>query len=88
VGREIARVELPTWAAARPELVARVQAVIVDQCRRGQGYPVALARAHEQAVVSGADRARFQELVTRALVSRGLPDHPSGKQASKLARAV
>jgi hypothetical protein len=62
--------------------------VVVDQCRRGQGYPVALARAHEQAVVSGADRLRFNELVARALVSHGLPDQPSEKQASKLARAV
>jgi hypothetical protein len=88
VGREVARVEMPAWAAAQAPLVARVQAVIVDQCRRGQGYPVALARAHEQAVVSGGDRLRFNELVTRALVSRGLPDNPSEKQASKLARAV
>ena len=88
VGREVARVELPTWAAERPELVARVQAVVVDQCHRGLGYPVALARAHEQAVIGGAERQRFQELVARALVARGLPDHPSEKQASKLARAV
>ena len=88
VGREIARVELPVWAAERPELVARVQAVVVDQCRRGQGYPVALARAHEQAVIGGVERQRFEELVARALVARGLPDHPSEKQASKLARAV
>ncbi len=88
VGREIARIELPTWAAARPELVDRVHAVLVDQCRRGQGYPVALARAHEQAVIGGVERQRFDELVARALVVRGLPDHPSEKQASKLARAV
>jgi hypothetical protein len=88
VGREIARVEMPVWAAERPELVARVQAVVVDQCRRGQGYPVALARAHEQAVIGGAERQRFDELVARVLVARGLPDHPSEKQASKLARAV
>jgi hypothetical protein len=88
VGREVARVELPAWAAARPALVDRVQAVLLDQCRRGQGYPVALARAHEQAVIGGAERQRFNELVARALVARGLRDHPSEKQASKLARAV
>ncbi len=88
VGREVARVELPAWVAAQPEQVARVQAVVLDQCRRGQGYPVALARAHEQAVISGAERQCFQELVARALVARGLPDRPSEKQASKLARAV
>jgi NurA domain len=88
VGREIARVELPVWAAERPALVARVQAVVVDQCRRGQGYPVALARAHEQAVIGGVERQRFEEVVARALVARRLPDHPSEKQASKLARAV
>jgi hypothetical protein len=88
VGREIARVELPTWAAEQPALVARVQTVIVDQCARGQGYPVALARAHEQAVIGGAERQRFRELLARALVQHGLPDRPSEKQASKLSRAV
>jgi len=88
VGREVARVELPVWAAEQPALLARVQAVVVDQCRRGQGYPVALARAHEQAVIGGVERQRFEELVARALVARGLPDYPSEKQASKLARAV
>jgi hypothetical protein len=65
-----------------------VQAVVVDQCRRGHGYPVALARAHEQAVVGGAERQRFKELVARALVAQGLRDRPSEKQASKLSRAV
>ncbi|HWP29635.1 MAG TPA: DNA double-strand break repair nuclease NurA, partial [Chloroflexota bacterium] len=88
VGREVARVELPAWAAAQPDLVARVHAVVVDQCRRGQGYPVVLARAHEQAVVGGADRQRVEELIRQTLVVHGLPDRPSAKQASKLVRAV
>jgi hypothetical protein len=88
VGREVARIELSSWAAERAELVSRVQAVVVDQCRRGHGYPVALARAHEQAVVGGAERQRFKELVARALVAQGLRDRPSEKQASKLSRAV
>jgi hypothetical protein len=88
VGREVARVELPAWAAVQPDLVARVHAVVVDQCRRGLGYPVVLARAHEQAVVGGADRQRVEELIRQALVVRGLPDQPSAKQASKRVRAV
>jgi hypothetical protein len=62
--------------------------VLVDQCQRGQGYPVALARAHEQAVITTADRVRLSQMIARALAGEGLPDRPSEKQASKLVRAV
>lgn len=88
VGREVARLEVVAWAAGRPALLARAHAVVVDQCRLGQGYPVALARAHERAVVTSADRRRVNELVARALVAQGLRDRPSEKQAAKLVRAV
>ena len=64
-------------------------------CRRWWSTSAGAARATRCAgpraragVVGGGDRLRFNELVTRALVSRGLPDNPSEKQASKLARAV
>jgi hypothetical protein len=51
VGRGIARVEIPRWVAENPGMVALVHTLIYDQCMKGQGYPVALARAHEQALM-------------------------------------
>jgi hypothetical protein len=82
-GREIARVELPRWVARSPELVDRLHAVIYDQCQRGAGYPVALARAHEQAVVREGDRRAFRQLLESSLLRSRLSSAGSLKQAAK-----
>lgn len=79
---EIARVEFPRWVEERG-LIDMLQALILDQCRRGQGYPVALSEAHEQAVVTGADREQFQYLVEMALSEKRLPTTTSAKSRSK-----
>ena len=60
-GEEIGRVEVPSWVADNPDLLGLVHALVVDQCERGRGYPVALMEAHEQAVVTGSDRRYFAE---------------------------
>lgn len=67
-GTEIARLELPAWVT--PDGLERLVAATVDQCRKGLGYPVSLAEAHEQAVVRAADRRAFLELLRRQDVSR------------------
>jgi len=88
VGREIARVEVPAWVAQDQVLLDRLHAVIYDQAQKGNGYPYALSRAHEQAVVNTADRERFNELVTAALLRQGLPVRTSEKSRSKGRRAI
>ncbi|MPZ15280.1 MAG: hypothetical protein GEU73_12795, partial [Chloroflexi bacterium] len=88
VDREIARVEVPAWVAEDGSALDLVHAAIWDQARRGQGYPVALARAHEQAIVAAADRRAFEQLVTEALARAGVPASASEKQISKSLRAV
>lgn len=80
---EIGRVELPDWAADDEALLALVHALVVEQCRLGPGYPVALKEAHEQAVVTGADRQYFVGLVEAALSDNGLPVYSSEKNNSK-----
>lgn len=85
---EVARVEVPRWVAEDPASLARVHALVVDQCSRGQGYPVALARAHEKAVVTGGDRQRFAELLAGAWAARDLEIAFSAKQMAKRRRAV
>ena len=47
-GQEIARIEVPQWVALEEGLLALSHTLIVDQCRRGKGYPAAIAEAHEQ----------------------------------------
>lgn len=63
VGDEIGRVEIPAWIAHDARLVDLVAQVVLDQCGKGQGYPVVLAEAHEQAVVKGPDRELFYHLI-------------------------
>jgi hypothetical protein len=82
-GEEIARVEVPRWVAQDENLLALAHSLILDQCRRGQGYPVAISEAHQQAVISGTDRRIFKEMVAEALETRGLPAYTSEKERSK-----
>ena len=80
---EIARVEIPAWVADSPDLLSLVHAGLVDQCRKGHGYPVALSEAHEQAVVTAGDRDEFRVMVETALGAHRLPVYTSLKDRSK-----
>jgi hypothetical protein len=88
VDEEIARVEVPQWVARNDDLLSLTHSLVYDQCRRGHGYPVALSEAHEQAVVTGADRDNFWELVESTLVAEHLPSSGSAKSLSKRTRWV
>ena len=83
VDDEIARVEIPQWVAMDESLLNLAHALVLDQCQRGQGYPVALSEAHGQAVVTGADRENFWQLVESSLVDEHLPSVASAKSQSK-----
>jgi hypothetical protein len=88
VDDEIARIEVPQWVAQSETLLNITHSLVLDQCRRGHGYPVALAESHEQAVVTGAARESFWELVEATLVEEHLPSAVSAKSASKRTRWV
>jgi hypothetical protein len=85
---EIARVEIPQWVARDENLLALTHSLVLDQCQRGQGYPVALSEAHEQAVVTMADRENFWTLVESSLVEEHMPTPTSGKSRSKRTRWI
>ncbi|MBK9711217.1 MAG: DNA double-strand break repair nuclease NurA [Kouleothrix sp.] len=88
VGREVARVELPRWVAEDRAAVDLLHTLIYDQCMKGQGYPVALARAHEQAIVRAADRRAFLSIVEGSLLRAELPASDSRKRESKDRQAL
>ena len=77
-----------TWVAEDEALLGLVHSLVVEQCRLGPGYPVALKEAHEQAVVTGGDRQYFVELVSGALEQQGLPVYSSEKNISKMRRWI
>ena len=85
---EVGRVEVPDWVASDEALLGLVHSLVAEQCRLGPGYPVALKEAHEQAVVTGADREYFVELVSSALEHEGLPVYSSEKNISKMRRWI
>jgi hypothetical protein len=63
VGSEVVRIEVPSWVANDPTAIDLVCAIAIDQAIKGRGYPVALAEAHEQAVIRGADRDFFYHVM-------------------------
>lgn len=79
----IARVEVPVWVAQDRSAVAMLHAAIVDQCRISIGYPYVLARAHEIAVVTSAERAEFERMIATQLSRQGLEAQPSEKAQQK-----
>lgn len=72
VGAEMARIEVPTWVVEDRELLEQSLSIALAQVQKGYGYPVALAEAHNQAVVRGGDRARFFGLLEQQLIKAGL----------------
>jgi hypothetical protein len=83
VGSEIIRLEVPQWVATTPALLDLLHAVAYDQAQKGQGYPVALAEAHQHAVVRGAERDLFYEMVTSVMLRRGMRAAMSPKNLGK-----
>tara|TARA_B100000949_G_C13968276_1_gene319947 strand:- start:23 stop:205 length:183 start_codon:yes stop_codon:yes gene_type:complete len=55
----------------------------MEQCKKGNGYPVAISEAHEQAVINGSDRSLFKEMVNQALERQGINTYTSQKDRSK-----
>ena len=72
VGDEVVRVELPAWIAHDEERLYQVESIIKDQCMKGGGYPIALAEAHEAAVVKYSDQKMFFNLVQQISQQKNL----------------
>jgi len=87
-GGEIARVEIPAWVSEDADLTAQVHRLVFDQARKGQGYPIALAEAHERAIVRGPEREAFFRLVENAFVRENLPALQTRKALSKRTRVL
>lgn len=69
----LAKVDLPAWVAAVPEMVDALHAALVSQCliMQSSRHPYVLTRADEIAVVSLKDREKVTEMISQALLSRG-----------------
>lgn len=72
VGTEIARIEVPEWVAEDAAQLDLTLGMMLAQVHKGGGYPVTLAEAHNQAVVTGGDRTRFFALLEQQMIKAGL----------------
>ncbi len=85
-GREnaaIARIEVPGWIASDPAKLDLAQAAIYANCEP-TSYPYVLARAHELAVVGGAEKEGLEQMLFQAMLRSGLMPEISFKAANKL----
>jgi hypothetical protein len=80
---EMARVEVPHWVAHSPELLSLVHAGIIEQCKLTNGYPYALVRAHELAVVTNMDRQSLDAMIQNSLMDHGWMAQQSLKSETK-----
>ncbi len=81
----VTRVEVPHWVAAQSDLLERVHAAIVEQCRVtfDDPYPYALARADEEAVIRAPEKDQVERMLAQSLLEAGLHASPSEKLAHK-----
>lgn len=84
-GTELARIEIPQWSLDRIDLL---DTLLGDQVELGDGYPLALAEAHEEAVVRADDRALFRQLLEDEAMNRSAPDRTSAKSTAKRQRSL
>ena len=83
IGNEIARIEMPGWVAQDEEMLKRVMSIIIDQCNKGNGYPVAVSESHEQAVVKGPEREFFFHMLTKMGITHNYRAAHSQKSLKK-----
>jgi uncharacterized protein YdcH (DUF465 family) len=82
-GYEIARIEIPYWVANDKRNLDLVHFICYDQSKKGNGYPISLSEAHEQAVVTGADRDLFYNILSNLYVKNGIKISRSYKTQRK-----
>ncbi|MBI2344974.1 DNA double-strand break repair nuclease NurA [Candidatus Dependentiae bacterium] len=84
VGLEIVRLEFAGWIAQDPMLVDRLCAIVLDQAIKGNGYPVALFEAHEQAVIKTVDREFFYATIKQIYLKNNQDYKISSKSSKKI----
>lgn len=77
------RVEIPAWLADQPDQLELVHAGLLLECRATAGFPYALARAHELAVVTQAEREQLDRRMHQLLLEQGLSPRISQKSRIK-----
>lgn len=87
-GQEMARIEMPAWTALDPELRRQALSIVLSQVQKGYGYPIALAEAHNQAVVTSTDRRRFFLVLEQQMIKSGLKQVGTSLKEARKRRSI
>ncbi len=79
----VARLEVPGWIAQDPAKLDIARAALYANCEPVR-YPYVLARAHELAVVTQAEKADLETMLTQVMMRNGIMPEISLKAANKL----
>ena len=88
VGSEVVRIEIPEFIAFDNDLLEKTCALILSQSNKGEGYPVVLKEAHEQAVIKSSERVFIEELFIDFLRKKGIIFNQNYKFLSKKIRNI
>lgn len=80
---EIVRLEAPQWLIQDNVAFDQVCAMIINQIKKGAGYPVVLAEAHQQAVITEHDRMLFYRMIDKIGEPKNLYRNTSKKLNGK-----
>jgi len=83
VGAEVVRIEVPAWIAKDGKKIDLICQMILDQVSKGNGYPISIAEAHEQAVVKSADREFFYHQISKIGIEKNVSLISSQKSIKK-----
>jgi len=88
VGREVVRIEIPEFIANNKNLLETTCALILSQSDKGEGYPVVLREAHEQAVIKNPEKVFIEDLFIELLRKKGIELNYNYKYISKKTRSI
>lgn len=83
IGTEIARLEFPYWIVQDNNLFNLIVEIVVDQCLKGQSYPISLSEAHEQAVIDNIDKMFFYHTISKMALNTNKRYSISAKSLNK-----
>ena len=86
--REVVRIEIPSFVFENKKVLEIMHKLLLSQMEKGNGYPVVLREAHEQAVVTNSDKSALDRLFCEMFAKNGEECTENLKALSKRKRGI
>ncbi len=87
-GMETARIEIPGFVKNNEKMLNLLHFLVLDQAKKGMGYPVVLKEAHEQAVIRNTDKFALNRFFIEYFVKRGIRVKENYKSMFKKTKGI